>query len=109
MLAYFYCRNHANQLAITNMVTTAGVFTGGPLSLLNNLYCCSLFLNMGGHFSRLLSVTKAIVDAKCQIVRSAAPPVCKILHGELVDYCVRNHGRHTNRCSVYVPCGKCEI
>ena len=43
MLAYFYCRNHANQLAISNIVTTAGIFTGGPLSLLNNLYCCSHF------------------------------------------------------------------
>ena len=109
MLAYFYCRNHANQLAITNMVTTAGVFTGGPLSLLNNLYCCSLFLNMGGHFSRLLSVTKAIVDTKCQIVRSDAPPVCKVLHNELVDYCVRAFFRDDRRCSVCVLCGRSEI
>ena len=108
MLAYFYCRNHANQLAISNIVTTAGIFTGGPLSLLNNLYCCSHFLAMGGHFARLISVTKAIVDAKCQIVRSAAHPACKILHDELVDYCVRAAAKD-DRCSVCVLCGKCEI
>jgi len=83
------CGNHGTQLAVSPLVTTAGLgfFTTPPpdsapvasledddydfledgaeqnpdrsgLSLLNDLYCCSLFLMMGGHFLRLVLAAK---------------------------------------------------
>ncbi len=46
-----WCRNHANNLIIVGLVVTClGV------DLVNSLYCCVLFLKMGGHFLRSCGV-----------------------------------------------------
>ena len=97
LMALLTCGNHANQLIQGSMLTSAGFLRGVRYNLLNDYSCMTLFFRMGGHFVRLIGVTRAYVDATLQIRRGAAPAAASLFANEFSDFLMCCYRRET-RC-----------
>ena len=49
------CRNHATNLTVIMLATVAG------MAVVNSLYCFGAFLNLGGHFLRMVAKVASFV------------------------------------------------
>jgi hypothetical protein len=54
LMEFALCQNHQTNLVVCDAVSNSRSTPGTGGKLLQNLYCTTMFLKMGGHFTRLL-------------------------------------------------------
>ena len=88
----FLCRNHQVNLVMTCSVHAAPRSEDAGGALLNNLFCTTLFLRMGGHFMRLIAGVKLLVASMLEwIPNPSADQLAGVDYGsELADYLADN-------------------
>ena len=93
------CGNHANQVVEGNAVVAAGLRPNGEQSIpiLNDLYAMTLFLRMGGHFSRLVLSIHGYVKVKLRLDLGSPPAGAAAFAEEVTDYIVCQYTRAADR------------
>ena len=93
------CRNHRNHLGVVHVVTIISLFLGNSLKMLADFYAACLFLKMGGHFMRLLTSCRQLVQSKFEVKHGMPPASVSVFNAELIDYlvCVQPFGRGMGR------------